>query len=326
MDTSVARNVEAPSDNIHFISTDIEVPTLTIDPDVVTKVRQELDAVTTNPYDDFDGFLAQIKPIYETSLTTDDLVKVSDYISGFSTHGCIKIKGLPVDTDLPPTPVTRITSIKKAHYYHEADLLYFSSLLGEKQSFKEETHCKYIHNIFPIPDCKDSLSNAGCSQDFLFHTEIAFHPNRPNFIGLCGQRVEPKNNPCTLISDIRTAIKYLSDQDIDTLSQPRFQIGRPESFEQNTQTDITPLQVLIPHEDAYRLRVNFNTTKGIDLKAQLALKHLFNALMRPDVCLKQNLQPGEIIFIDNRYSVHAREAFESDFVGDSRWLLRIYIK
>ncbi|MGH7192320.1 MAG: TauD/TfdA family dioxygenase, partial [Candidatus Saccharimonadales bacterium] len=38
------------------------------------------------------------------------------------------------------------------------------------------------------------------------------------------------------------------------------------------------------------------------------------------------LQPGDVLFLDNRKCLHGRESFDPRFDGFDRWLVRVYVK
>ena len=235
-------------------------------------------------------------------------------------HGILLISNLPVDEDtLPDTPGTR-ESVESAATVPAAVSLLIGLQLGEVIAYRPEKRGAMVQNIVPVRGMETSQSNAG-SKPLDFHVENAFHPNRPDYVGLLCLRSDHEKRAETLASSIRQALPLLGQADRDILHQPRFVSVAPPSFGLGDHTE--PHPVLDASREDPNIVLDFQATTAVDDEAADALVRLCAALL--DVAVPVVLLPGQMVFVDNRITLHARSLFTPRYDGRDRWLHRVHV-
>ncbi|MDH6576348.1 TauD/TfdA family dioxygenase [Kitasatospora sp. MAP5-34] len=240
-------------------------------------------------------------------------------------HDCgpaalLMISNLPVDeSGLPDTPTVR-ESVERRATIPAAVSAMLSLQLGEVIAFKDEKTGALVQNVVPVPGLEQSQSNAG-SVDLQMHVENAFHPNRPDFVGLLCLRNDHTRTAGTLVSSIRQALPLVSDEARRVLGQPRFVTQPPPSFQAG---DSAPAHAVLDGDPADpNVRVDFAATVAIDEEARQALERLRDAVALAASVLV--LQSGDLAFIDNRMALHGRSSFVPRYDGNDRWLHRTFV-
>ena len=192
--------------------------------------------------------------------------------------------------------------------------------LGEVIAYRDEKQGALVQNVVPVATLAKSQSNGG-SVPLELHTENAFHPNRPDYIGLLCLRPADQDQVGTQVAAIRRALPLLDDADQMILREPRFVTAAPPSFHSADRSAARP--VLTGRSDDPDLCVDFHATKPVDDAAARALVSLRAALdeVRSDLVLR----PGDMVFLDNRLVVHGRIAFSPRYDGNDRWLHRVFV-
>lgn len=234
--------------------------------------------------------------------------------------GTLTVRNLPLSPDtLPPTPTVR-DSVERAATAPATLAMLLGSGLGTVVAYREEKQGALVQNVVPVPALADSQSNGG-SVRLEFHTENAFHPHRPDYVGLLCLRPAHEDRVGTQVASIRRALALVDEQTRTVLHEPRFLTEAPPSFRSTGTAD--PAPVLDGAWEDPDIRVDFHATSGLDEDAEKSLAHLREALwaVRTDVVLR----PGDMIFVDNRIVVHGRVAFSPRYDGADRWLHRVFV-
>ncbi|MGW4895809.1 TauD/TfdA family dioxygenase [Kitasatospora sp. NPDC004240] len=235
--------------------------------------------------------------------------------------GLLILRNLPNDVDSLPVTPTVPESVERAATVPAAISALVSLSLGEVVAYREEKSGALVQNVVPVPGREESQSNAGSGTLLELHVENAFHPHRPDYVGLFCLRNDHSGTAGTLVSSIRRALLIVPDNVVEVLMQPRFVTQPPPSFHAGAETECHP--VLEGAADDPNIRVDFSATVGLDEDATAALEILRGALL--DVSAMLVLQPGELAFVDNRLSVHGRTSFEARYDGHDRWLHRTFV-
>lgn len=231
------------------------------------------------------------------------------------------IGNLPIGAEtLPGTPLVP-DSVEREATVPAAVAMLLAQQLGDVFGFRDEKNGAVVHNVVPLPAQAGSQSNAG-SVELELHTENAFHPHRPDHVGLLCLRGDHDGKAGTLVSSIRKALALLDDADTTLLWEPRFVTRSPPSFRAGGAPSAHG--VLSGLSDDPNLRVDFNATRATDDAAAGALRRLGEALMGVSSTLI--LRPGEMVFLDNRLVVHGRTEFTPRYDGGDRWLHRLYVQ
>ncbi|MFE9423845.1 TauD/TfdA family dioxygenase [Kitasatospora sp. NPDC006697] len=220
---------------------------------------------------------------------------------------------------LPDTP-TVPDSVERIPALPSTVAMLLGQQLGEVVAYRNEKGGALVQNVVPVRSLADSQSNAG-SVPLELHNENAFHPHRPDFIGLLCLRGDHDGRAGTVVASVRDVLPLLGPADLAVLGSPRFLTEAPPSFTSGEAT--SPHPVLGGHPSDPDLRVDFNATTPLDEEAEAALARLGEALQATSSSLV--LRPGEMVFIDNRLVVHGRTDFTPRYDGRDRWLHRVYV-
>ena len=226
--------------------------------------------------------------------------------------GILLIGNLPIDEDaLPATPGV-FGSVETAATVPAAVSVLIGLQLGEVVAYRAEKHGAMVQNVLPVRGMEASQSNAG-SRPLDFHVENAFHPLRPDYVGLLCLRADHEKTAETLVSSIRRALPLISEADRDILHDARFVTGE----------NAAPHPVLDVSWEDPNIVLDFQTTSALDDEAAHALGRLRSALSV--VAVPVMLLPGQMAFVDNRIALHARSLFTPRYDGNDRWLHRVYV-
>ncbi|MBM0231721.1 TauD/TfdA family dioxygenase [Micromonospora sp. STR1_7] len=234
--------------------------------------------------------------------------------------GLLSITGLPVDEHtLPDTPTVK-DSVQRTPAIPSAVAMLLGQQLGEVVAYRDEKHGALVQDVVPVRSLAGSQSNAG-SVPLELHNENAFHPYRPDLVGLLCLRADRDGKGGTLVASIRQALPLLDETELAVLTSPRFVTAAPPSFGAGNAT--TPHPVLSGNVKDPDIRVDLNATTGLDDEARAALDRLGAALTKVSSVLP--LASGEMAFLDNRLVVHGRTDFTPRYDGRDRWLHRVYV-
>ena len=245
---------------------------------------------------------------------------IRDYRHDPGPDGVLVLSGLPVvEADLPPTP-TVPESVERAATMPAAVAALIAVSIGEILAYREEKSGALVQNVVPVPGRETSQSNAG-STPLELHVENAFHPRRPDFVGLLCLRNDHNRTAGLMVSSIRRALPLLSAEAREALSRPQFATEPPPSFHAGDSSPVHPVLDGDPADP--NVRVDFSATRPLDDRGKLALDELRDAFLA--AARTMVLQSGQMAFVDNRLTIHGRTAFEPRYDGHDRWLHRTFV-
>jgi L-asparagine oxygenase len=193
--------------------------------------------------------------------------------------------------------------------------------LGEVVAFREEKGGALVQGVVPVPGREHAQGNMG-SVELTMHTENAFHPHRPDFVGLFCLRSDHDRTAGLRIASVRRALVHLPEHAAAVLAEPRFITEPPASFggldagpETHAVLNGGPVDPTI--------RVDFASTRATDDEAARSMELLGEAVRNVTRVLR--LEPGDVAFVDNRIALHGRTAFQPRYDGEDRWLLRTFV-
>lgn len=234
--------------------------------------------------------------------------------------GTLRLSNLPIDEAvLPPTP-TVPESVERKATVPAAIASLIALELGEIVAYRDEKSGALVQNVVPVPGREASQSNAG-SEPLELHIENAFHPHRPDFVGLLCLRDGQNGSAGTLVSSIRRTLRLLSTDVREVLQGERFTTAPPPSFRSGAPVPLHA--VLVGDPDDPNVQVDFHATQAVDDEAKLALEVLRDAFITASH--KLVLNSGEMAFVDNRIAIHGRTAFTPRYDGRDRWLHRTFV-
>ncbi len=234
--------------------------------------------------------------------------------------GTLTITNLPVEVDsLPATPNVP-DSAQRAATAPATTAVLLGQQLGEVIAYRDEKNGALVQDIVPVPALATSQSNGG-SVPLEMHTENAFHPHRPDYVGLLCLRPAHQEQVGTQVAAVRRAFPLISEESRMILREARFVTAAPPSFRSMGQSPPRPVISGSPEDPD--LCVDFYATSALDDRADLALARLRQALADVRTDLVQ--RPGDMVFLDNRLVVHGRVAFTPRYDGSDRWLHRVFV-
>jgi hypothetical protein len=246
----------------------------------------------------------------------------------FRTHGnrdgALLIRGLPVvDSRLGPTPSHWSREAqRKTSYETELCLVGCACPLGEVYSFLSQHGGNLIQNIVPVA-CDSHAQVGTSSRVFLeWHVEDAFSDLRADFLGLLCLRSDPE--AITSFASIRHV--DIPEPHQSVLFEERFLVGVDGAHGGSGERRAwAPAAVL--HGDRkdpmLRLDLVFMKPRENDPEAAAAFDALVSSLKREARAIV--LEPGDLLFMDNRRVIHARSAYTPQGDGNARWLQRVII-
>ncbi|MDR6224158.1 TauD/TfdA family dioxygenase [Desmospora profundinema] len=235
--------------------------------------------------------------------------------------GVLLVRNLPTDPELPPTPKDARPSPQKKTHSSEYTLLIHMLFLGEPIIYTEEKEGKLINDICPVQGTDHTQEHTGSKKSFPFHTENAFHPYRPDHLGLICLRSDHDQKAQTPVASIIDALPLLPSAAITLLRKPLYRI-RPTQMFKHHEDDQQMVAVLSGSLLEPDMRMHFRLMEGINPEAQWALDQLKSTLQQ--VALHYVLTPGDLFLINNRRVVHGRSTFTPCYDGNDRWIQRMF--
>ncbi|MCA6095485.1 TauD/TfdA family dioxygenase [Streptomyces sp. SCA3-4] len=234
--------------------------------------------------------------------------------------GILVIRHLPVsEMDLPRTPIEP-DSVERVATEAAAVAVMISLQIGEIAAYRDEKSGALVQNVVPVPGREESQSNAG-SIPLELHVENAFHPHRPDYVGLLCLRDDHSGTAGTLVSSIRATLRLLPTEAVRVLQDRRFTTAPPPSFRGG---DAAAAHAVLTGDPADpNVKVDFHATSPCDDEAKWALELLRSAFL--DASQNLVLKPGDMAFVDNRIAIHGRTAYTPRYDGRDRWLHRTFV-
>ncbi|MDH6145664.1 MULTISPECIES: TauD/TfdA family dioxygenase [Kitasatospora] len=252
------------------------------------------------------------------------LVELRRFRHDAGPDAVLLVRNLPVapadgGRELPPTP-TQPGSVERVAGTAAAVITAAMLQLGEVVAFRNEKAGALVQNVVPVPGQEALQSNAG-SVLLEMHNENAFHPNRPDYVGLFCVREDPTGQARLSTASVRRALPLLSGRSRRVLGEERYLTEAPPSFE-GREGMVPAHAVLRGAAEDPDILVDFSATHPLDDEAREALADLRAALVRVTSALA--LGAGDLAVVDNRLAVHGRTPFTPRYDGTDRWLHRVY--
>jgi L-asparagine oxygenase len=249
------------------------------------------------------------------------------------------LRGFPVLEHLiGPTPTSKQSSDTAEITREEVFLALIANQLGIPFSFATQQNGKLIQNVLPVPGSEYSQLGSGSKEELVWHTEDAFHPNRPDLILLMCLR-----NNDGIATTIGCLPNTLSDEEINHLFDENFvflpdpdhaehlknwKTSTEEAAYRSMQQYIhqpTPQAVLSGSRTRPYLRLDpkFTIVADQSRKSAKVYKKLLEEM--DSLLLDIPLEAGQILVIDNHKLVHGRRSFTPRYDGTDRWLKKINV-
>lgn len=286
-------------------------------------LNEHVKNVTLNPYIELDAFIEDARSSARL-LSPDVLNEVLLLKNGMVDGDYVWLKGLPQDLNLAKTPGLDLPLVKDT-YVSEYCLSLFATILGEPFNYIQEENGNIFRNIRPTRRNEKEQTSDGSKVDLELHTEIAFHPFKPDYLMLYCLRGDRNKEAFTLVSSLSKVLEQLDAKSTQILRDKQFLTGIDVSFGNPDKTKYwgESIPVLYGPEDRLMITYDLDLMVGLTEEARNALEVLKKAILK--VQEKVCLQPGDLLIFNNRRVIHGRTAFKAYYDGYDRWLQRVYV-
>jgi len=227
-------------------------------------------------------------------------------------------RGVPTGP-VPPTPLKNTLGIGAGTVLAER----MRALVpGTLVAYKEEANGALFQDVVPVPALETAQTSTGSRVPLEIHTEQAFSEARPDFLALGCLRGDPGATTYTL--DLETLVRHLTPEELEMLQRPLWTIGVDLSFRMNGWPGDRVGPVAILRDGGRRLVFDQDLMEGLTPEAHGLIGRIVAIYEAHRVGYV--LEPGDVLVIDNRTTVHGRSAFEPRFDGTDRFLVRCFSK
>lgn len=289
-------------------------------------------------FGDVEALLAEL--LGAAALLPVDLLKqLLEFRASPRAPGALLISGLPVDRDLPVTPMDGAGPPYKPGRISECAILSVAVLLGEPVAYRAEKDGELVQNVFPTRAQRTMPSNESSAAPLEFHTELTFsrdepeqpmHVACPDFVLLLALRSPAERSASTFVVEARDACDRLDESALAALRTPQFQLRAPHSFTRDADGSrpwSAPVALLRGPREAPSLAFDAACgVRGLSPEADAALVALRAACADPAGHASVRLGPGDLLVINNTRCAHGRSDYAASFDGRDRWLQRVYIR
>jgi L-asparagine oxygenase len=196
--------------------------------------------------------------------------------------------------------------------------------LCDMVAYEAEGEGYLFQDIVPSRAMAEHQTSLGSTKELEIHTEQALSDMRPDFLGLACLRGDPHAFTYVL------PVSAIPEDMYSLLSQPLWTLGVDLSFRlEGVPGDIRgPVPIIKDDSESDSpvpfFRFDQDLMKGVTEEAEGAIHRIVDIYYekRGAVCL----QPGDILFVDNRRAVHGRSPFAPRFDGRDRFLVRCFGK
>jgi L-asparagine oxygenase len=225
---------------------------------------------------------------------------------------------------MPPCFIGTTPASNKEHVGEKTMLSCIQAILmhclGDMVAYEAEGEGYLFQDIVPSKAMVEQQTSLGSTKELEIHTEQAFSEMRPDFLGLACLRGDP--NALTYVLPVSAIPADMHP----LLRQPLWTIGVDLSFRlEGVPGDMRgPVSIIKDGVDSPVpfFRFDQDLMVGLTDEAEEACRKIVDIYYekRSSVCL----QPGDILFVDNRRAVHGRSPFMPRFDGDDRFLVRTF--
>ena len=283
-----------------------------------------------------DEYVFNLRKAAYSCLDDSILTVLTKQMSGESNLPFMTFKNLPFeDVNSSPSIGESWKKCKKT-CLSENLIAMFAAIIGEPYSISFEGY-DLVNNLVPYKETTEDYSGLGSNVELDFHIENAalkfsqLGDFSPRGLFLNAIRLGGNNRPNTRVSSGKEAIKTLNNKQLSELYKSNFILKVPHRWRDSftSDKDITGLIPAITGNLEYptfHLAFYSDMMFGVTLEAQNALEALHSAVRKCSIA--RVICPGEMMYVDNRYSFHSRDKFKATYDSDGRahrWLQRVFV-
>ena len=236
-----------------------------------------------------------------------------------SETGFLLIKTIPIN-DAPETPRGNNYRIGEKTTLARIQSMLLHAI-GEVIAYEAEGYGRIFQDIVPIQSMASVQTSLGSNTELEIHTEQAFSKLRPDILSLACLKGD--HSAYTYILPIQKIIDNMSSEEMELLHKPLWETGVDLSFKLNGHEFIEgDMRGPMPILNDGKLVFDQDLMSGITEEAEQLIHKIVDIYYKQRI--EHNLQPGEIILIDNNRAVHGRSPFFPKFDGNDRFLIRCF--
>jgi L-asparagine oxygenase len=271
--------------------------------------------------------------ILKNNLIEDNnLKKIENFYQGKTN--CLILDGCFPTQGLPPTPTNDRPPPINTWKIQASMLIALMSLTNHKvASYQGEMNGRLSHMV--MPSNNNSYSHSRSTKPLLPHTEVihGFFPEEienlnngasiiPHIFGLAA--LKNPNKASTNFWSIEDILNEIPYQILLDLMKPEYNAISQSSFDVKYKNNNMP--VIYSSKAGLIIRFSYNKLVPTTSKAENALNILKEHLNNQKYMTSISLQPGQILLVNNRNTLHGRERLKTKalFDGHDRWLIRMY--
>ena len=302
---------------------DTDVLEVEVDQTTSNALRDAFARGVSSPYVDAQRAIPEAVRIFQTHMDPSILALLERFVIDPGSVSALHFHGLPIDTELPVTPVDGLNVEGKHTYVSEGVLIGIGRILGHPYAFKDEKQGQLIHQVCPVQKSANALSNEGSLADFKMHVENSFSEHRPHHLLLLCLRGDTNHKAMTRIASGKAISSRLSAEHLAVARSPEFRLMCPASFGHRVFSE--PLPIFSGPQQFEELRMDLPDFSEALTDRATATYEAIQALMTdPGVVREIDMQPGHALILTNRKISHGRTVFTPRYDGTDRWLQRMY--
>jgi len=234
--------------------------------------------------------------------------------------------GLPRQISMlfPKTPDNNNNNIGESTFFAYIQSI-LVNVIGELISYEAEGHGRLFQDVVPVKKMENEQTSVGSNTELEIHTEQAFSKLRPDILTLACIRGDPVAQ--TYILPVMKILENMNDEERKLLRLPLWKTGVDLSFKLNENEFIEgdirgPFPIISGDYNDPQLLFDQDLMFGLNEDADNLIKKIVDIYYKHRN--QHNLQPGEIILIDNMRAVHGRSPFYPKYDGADRFLIRCF--
>jgi L-asparagine oxygenase len=291
--------------------------------DIEIKILKDIvSQFSYNPSEEPDLFCQEAKEL--SNLLPENIKqRLLDFSKNGNKKGFLLFKNAPLD-EFGNTPETNHLYVGEQTLLAKIQSL-FLSFMGHIIAYEAEGKGHLVQDIVPVKNMENNQTSVGSTIELEVHTEQAFSRLKPDLLSLGCLRGDP--NAFTYILPVGRIVEQLDSEEIELLFQPLWKTKVDLSFKLNGHEFIDgdvrgPLSILngscFDPTLVFDQDLMFGTTEFAEHMITKIVDIYYNRR------IKYNLQPGDIMLVDNNRAIHGRSPFFPKYDGNDRFIVRSF--
>jgi len=291
--------------------------------DIEIKILKDIvSQFSYNPSEEPDLFCQEAKEL--SNLLPENIKqRLLDFSKNGNKKGFLLFKNAPLD-EFGNTPETNHLYVGEQTLLAKIQSLILS-FMGHIIAYEAEGKGHLVQDIVPVKNMENNQTSVGSTIELEVHTEQAFSRLKPDLLSLGCLRGDP--NAFTYILPVGRIVEQLDSEEIELLFQPLWKTKVDLSFKLNGHEFIDgdvrgPLSILngscFDPTLVFDQDLMFGTTEFAEHMITKIVDIYYNRR------IKYNLQPGDIMLVDNNRAIHGRSPFFPKYDGNDRFIVRSF--